>query len=90
MVMVGVPVGYTGKRSMAGIEVDMCDSLNSRERYRTLSDQRAWHGAAVGDESYVRLIGTIARSSFRQKSQNLDSTKKGQYPKKGQLAPASF
>src|SRR5450631_1037822 len=38
-----------------------------------LSATNAWHGAAVGDGGYVRLIGAVARLSFRQKALNLDS-----------------
>ena len=37
-----------------------------------LSATNAWHGAAVGDDGYVRLIGAVARLSFRQKALNLD------------------
>jgi hypothetical protein len=36
-----------------------------------LSVTDAWRGAAVGDEAYVRLIKTVARSSFRQNARYL-------------------
>ena len=35
-----------------------------------LSVADAWHGAAVGDESYVSLIRTVARRNFRQNAWN--------------------
>src|SRR5580704_15885675 len=39
-----------------------------------LSATNAWHGAAVSDDAYVRLIGAVTRLSFRQNARNLDST----------------
>src|SRR5579863_187957 len=36
-----------------------------------LSVTDAWRWAAVGDEAYVRLIRTVARSSFRQNARYL-------------------
>ena len=36
-----------------------------------LSATNAWHGAAAGDDAYVRLIRTVARSSFRQNARYL-------------------
>ena len=42
-----------------------------------LSATNAWHGAAVDDDVYVRLIGAVARLSFSQKARNLDSANGG-------------
>jgi len=53
----------------------MCNSTETGGSATELSATDAWHGAAVGDEAYVRLIRTVARSSFTQKARNLDSTK---------------
>ena len=52
----------------------MCVSTETGGSATGLSATDAWHGAAVGDDAYVRLISAVARLSFRQKAQNLDST----------------
>ena len=75
--IVGVAVGYGGERSMAGVSYGMCDSTETGGSATGLSATDAWHGAAVGDEAYLRLITTVARLSFRQKARNLDSTPGG-------------
>ena len=42
-----------------------------------LSATNAWHGAAVDDDEYVRLISAVARLSFRQNARNLHSANGG-------------
>src|ERR1700692_2177656 len=72
---VGVLSGTGGKRSMTGaggVSYGMCDSTKTGGSATELSATDAWHGAAVGDAAYVRLIRTVARLSFRQKARNLD------------------
>jgi hypothetical protein len=76
--MVGVLLRTGGERSMAGLRA--CNTacatpLKQGGSATELSATDAWHGAAVDDEAYVRLIRTVARSSFTQKARNLDSTK---------------
>jgi hypothetical protein len=70
----GVLFGTGGDRSIAGVEgmqFVMCDSTETGGSATELSATDAWHEAAVGDEAYVRLIGTVARSNFRQKGSEL-------------------
>ena len=67
--MVGVLLRTGGERSMAGLRA--CNTacatpLKQGGSATELSATDAWHGAAVDDEAYVRLIRTVARSSFRQ------------------------
>jgi hypothetical protein len=79
------PLSATGdERSMAGVETvsyDMCVSTETGGSATGLSATNAWHGAAVGGDAYVRLIGAVTRLSFRQNARNLHSTKRGQYCK---------
>src|ERR1700726_2525153 len=67
----------------------MCDSTETGGSATELSATDAWHGAAVGDEAYVRPIGKVARLNFRQKARNLHSTEEVNSQKKGQLANES-
>src|ERR1700730_3013989 len=75
--MVGPLSGTKSGRSMTGV-----GGLSYAIRYSAetggsatgLSATNAWHGAAVGDDEYVRLISAVARLSFRQNARNLDST----------------
>jgi hypothetical protein len=60
----------------------MCVSTETGGSATGLSATDAWHGAAVGDDAYVRLISAVARLSFRQKAQNVDSTNGRRYPRK--------
>ena len=53
-----------------------------------LSATDAWHGAAVDDEAYVRLIRTVARSSFTQKARNLEP--KGSVFRRSQTGSCKF
>jgi hypothetical protein len=82
--MVGVLSDRAGGRSLAGIKgvkYVMCDSTETGGSAIELSATNAWHGAAVGDEAYVRLIRTVARLSFRQNARNLDSANGGNIQK---------
>jgi hypothetical protein len=75
--MVGPPSGTKGERSMAGVEglsYGIRVSAETGGSATALSATDAWHGAAVGDDAYVRLISAVTRSSFRQNARNLDST----------------
>jgi len=75
--MVSALSGTRGKSSMTGtggVSYGIRDSTETGGSATGLSATDAWHGAAVGDEPYVRLTRTVARSSFRQKARNLDST----------------
>jgi hypothetical protein len=70
---------------MAGVEgvsYGMRDSAETGGSATGLSATDAWHEAAAGDDAYVGLIRTVARLSFRQKAQNLDSTKGGNIQKR--------
>jgi len=67
--MVAPLSGAGGERSMAGVggvKYGIRDSTEAGGSATELSATDAWHGAAVGDEAYVRLIRTVARSNFRQ------------------------
>jgi hypothetical protein len=78
--MVGPLSGTKGERSMAGVEGLQDDIRYSAETGGSatgLSATNAWHGAVAGDDAYVRLIGAVARLSFRQKARNLDTTNGG-------------
>src|ERR1700688_945186 len=72
--MVGPLSGTKGERSMVeGVSRGMCVSTETGGSATGLSATNAWHGAVVGDDAYVRPIRTVARLSFRQRAQNLDS-----------------
>ena len=78
--IVGPVSGTKGERSMAGVETvscGMCVSTETGGSATKLSATNAWHGAAVDDDTYVRLISAVARLSIRQKAWNLDSTTGG-------------
>jgi hypothetical protein len=76
--MVGPLSGTEGERSMVeGVSWGMRVSAETGGSATGLSATGAWHGAAVGDDAYVRLIGAVARLSFRQKARNLDSANGG-------------
>ena len=69
--------GTEGERSMTIVETvsyGMCVSTETGGSATGLSATDAWHGAAVGDDGYVRLISAVARLSFSQKARNLDRT----------------
>jgi hypothetical protein len=69
--------GAEGERSMTIVETvsyGMCVSTETGGSATGLSATDAWHGAAVGDDTYVRLISAVARLSFSQKARILDST----------------
>ena len=57
----------------------MCGSAESSTEIggsaAELSATGAGHGAVVGDGSYVRVIGSLARSKFRQNALNYASSK---------------
>ena len=73
--MVGPLSGSKGERSMVeGVSCAMCVSTETGGSATGLSVTNAWHGAAVSDDEYVRLMSAVARLSFRQKARNLDST----------------
>src|SRR5580700_2575068 len=73
--MVGPLSGTRCERSMVeGVSCAMCVSTETGGSAKGLSATDAWHGAAVSDDAYVRLIGAVARLSFRQNARNLDST----------------
>jgi len=73
--MVGPLSGTMGERSMVeGVSYGMHVSAETGGSATGLSATDAWHGAAVDDDAYVRLISAVARLSFRQKARNLDST----------------
>jgi hypothetical protein len=73
--MVGPLSGTRCERSMVeGVSCAMCVSTETGGSATGLSATDAWHGAAVSDDAYVRLIGAVARLSFRQNARNLDST----------------
>jgi hypothetical protein len=74
--MVGSLSSANDERSMVS-GVCMCVSTETGGSATGLSVTNAWHGAAVGDDKYVRLIGAVARLSFRQNARNLDSTNGG-------------
>jgi hypothetical protein len=72
--------GPKDERSMTTVETvsyGMCVSTETGGSATGLSATNAWHGAVVGDDAYVRLIGAVARLSFRQNARNLDSTNGG-------------
>jgi|HubBroStandDraft_6_1064221.scaffolds.fasta_scaffold390671_2 hypothetical protein len=72
--MVGPLSGTKGERSMVeGLSYGTRYSAETGGSATGLSATNAWHGAAVGDDGYVRLIGAVARLSFRQNARNLDS-----------------
>jgi hypothetical protein len=78
--MVGPLSGTKGERSLAGVEnlqYDMRYSAETGGSVTGLSATDAWHGAVVGDDTYVRLISAVARLSFSQNARNLDSTNGG-------------
>jgi len=76
--MVGPLSGTKGERSLVeGVSCGMRVSTETGGSANGLSATDAWHGAAVGDDAYVRLIRAVARLSFRQKARNLDSTNGG-------------
>jgi hypothetical protein len=87
--MVG-PLSVTkGERSMAGVEGLSCGMRVLAETGGSatgLSATDAWHGATVSDDVDVGQIGTVARLSFRQKAQNLDSTNGGNIQKDTKLS----
>ena len=69
----GVLSGTSSGPSIAGVESAywvMCDSTETGGSATELSVADAWQGAAVGDEAYVSLIRTVARTNFRQKARN--------------------
>ena len=77
--MVGPLSGTKSERSMVeGLSYDICYSAETGGSATGLSATNAWHGAAVDDDVYVRLIGAVARLSFSQKARNLDSANGGQ------------
>ena len=89
--MVSPLSGTKGERSMAGVRglrYDMRYSAETGGSATGLSATNAWHGAAVGDDGYVRPIGAVARLSFRQNARNLDSSNGGQHPQKRDFGPA--
>jgi hypothetical protein len=67
-----------------------CDSTETGGSATELSATDAWHGAAVGDEAYVRLIRIVARLSFRQKARNLHNTDEAISKKRSHYAPARW
>jgi hypothetical protein len=72
--------GTKDERSTARVETVSYGTRISTETGGSatgLSATNAWHGAAVGGYTYVRLISAVARSSFSQEALNLDSTKGG-------------
>ena len=71
--MVRVLSGTRCGRSIAvvgGVQYDMCGSTETGGSATELSAADAWYRTAVGDEAYVRLIRTVARSNFRQNAWN--------------------
>jgi len=89
--MVGVLSGIGGDRSAARVEgVRMRDSTETGGSATELSATDAWHGAAVGDEEYLRLIWDSCEVKFWTEGSEFGQHQRGRYPKKRQLAPASF
>ena len=63
--MVGPLSGTKGERSMVeGVSCAMCVSTETGGSATGLSATDAWHGAAVGDDAYVRLIGASCEVKF--------------------------
>jgi hypothetical protein len=54
---------------MTNVDCGMCNSTETGGSATELSATDAWHEAVVDDDSYVRLIKTIARLSFSQQAQ---------------------
>ncbi len=76
--MVGLLSVTRCERSMVeGVSCAMCVSTETGGSAKELSATDAWHGAAVSDAVYVRLIGAVTRLSFRQNARNLDGTNGG-------------
>jgi len=76
--MVGPLSGTKGERSMVeDLSYGTHYSAETGGSAGGLSATNAWHGAAVGDDEYVRLISAVARLSFRQNAPNLDSPNGG-------------
>jgi len=84
--MVGSLSGANDERSMVS-GVCMCVSTETGGSATRLSVTNAWHGAAVSDDGYVRLMSAVARLSFRQKARNLDSTNGGDIEKRREIRP---
>jgi len=89
--MVGPPSGTRCERSMIeGVLCAMCVSTETGGSATGLSVTNAWHGAAVSDDEYVRLMSAVARLSFRQKARNLDSTNGGDIQKRREIRPCKL
>ena len=49
----------------------LAGAFDGRDESATeLSATDAWHGAAAGDKTQIRLIRTITRSTFRKNARN--------------------
>jgi hypothetical protein len=58
--MVGPLSGTKGERAMVeGVSYGMCVSPETGGSVTGLSATDAWHGAAVSDDAYVRLISAV-------------------------------
>ena len=85
--MVGPLSGTKGERLMVeGLSYGMRYSAETGGSAHRLSATDAWHRAAAGDDAYVRLIGAVARLSFRQNAWNMDSADGGYNRSSGPMA----